>query len=100
MKYTRLQNYTNMMVDEHGIQTFIVADVVLLVLLLLFDVLSPQLHVPYYFWAISFSKYTQYHIWEEDMYVVTDVCVGDMYYEGKEGFCGGVRSIRRKLRVV
>jgi NADH:ubiquinone oxidoreductase subunit 3 (subunit A) len=75
-----------MMVDEHGIQTFRVVDVVLLILSLLFDVLSPQVHIPYYFWAISFSKYTPCQFWEEDMYVVMDVCVGDMYYEGKEGF--------------
>jgi hypothetical protein len=53
-----IANYTNMMVDEHGIQTFRVVDVVLLILSLLFDVLSPQVHIPYYFWAISFSKYT------------------------------------------
>jgi hypothetical protein len=50
-----IANYTNMMVDEHGIQTFRVVDVVLLVLSLLFDVLSPQVLIPYYFWAISFS---------------------------------------------
>jgi hypothetical protein len=31
MKYTRLQNYTNMMVDEHGIQTFKVVVVVVVV---------------------------------------------------------------------
>ena len=38
MTYTRLQNYTNTVVGEHGIQTFEVVVVVLLLLLLLFDV--------------------------------------------------------------
>ena len=36
-----------MMVDEHGIQTFEVVVVVLLLLMLSFDVLSPQMHIPY-----------------------------------------------------
>ena len=36
--YTTLQNYTNMLVGKHGIQTF---KVVLLLLLLLFDVFDP-----------------------------------------------------------
>jgi hypothetical protein len=36
MIYTRLQNYKNMMVDEHGVQTFEVVVVVMLLLLLLF----------------------------------------------------------------
>ena len=39
--YTRLWNYTNMVVDEHGIQTFKVVVVMLLLLLLLFDVFAP-----------------------------------------------------------
>ena len=56
--YTRSQNYTNMVVGEHGIQTFKVALVVLLLLLLLFDVLVPQVHIPYCFSASGLSKYT------------------------------------------
>ena len=46
--YTRLQNYTNVVGDEHGIQTF---GVVVVVLLLLTPHLSPQVHIPYYFQA-------------------------------------------------
>ena len=42
MMYTRLQDYTNMVVGEHGIQTFKVVVVVLLILLLLFDVFPPH----------------------------------------------------------
>ena len=38
MLYTRLQNYTNMMVGEHEIQTFEVMIVVLLLLLMPIDV--------------------------------------------------------------
>ena len=38
MTYTRSQDYTNMVVDKHGIQTFKIVVVVLLFLLLLFDV--------------------------------------------------------------
>ena len=37
MAYTRLQNYTNMMVGEHGIQAFKVVAIVLLFLLLPID---------------------------------------------------------------
>ena len=40
MTYIRLQNYTNMVV-EHGIQTFKVMVVVLLVLMFSFDVFVP-----------------------------------------------------------
>jgi hypothetical protein len=40
MIYTRSQNYTNMVIDEHGLQTFKVLVLVLL-LLLLFDVFVP-----------------------------------------------------------
>ena len=47
--YTRSQNYTNMVVGEYGIQTFEVVLVVLLLWLLLFDVLAPQVHIPYCF---------------------------------------------------
>jgi len=35
--YTTLQNYTNVMVDEHGIQTLKVMVVVFVVILLLFE---------------------------------------------------------------
>ena len=37
MTYTRLQNYTNLMVGKHGIQTF----EVMIVILLLFDIFVP-----------------------------------------------------------
>jgi hypothetical protein len=39
--YTRLQNYTNLMIDKHELQTFEVVVVVLLLVLLSFDVLVP-----------------------------------------------------------
>jgi hypothetical protein len=38
MTYTKLQNYTIMMVGEHEMQTFKIVVVVLMLLLLLFDV--------------------------------------------------------------
>jgi hypothetical protein len=41
MTYIRSQNYTNMVVGEHGIQTLKVMVVVLLFLLSLFDVFVP-----------------------------------------------------------
>ena len=41
MTYTKLQNYTNVVVGEHGIQIYKVMIVVLILLLLSFDVLSP-----------------------------------------------------------
>ena len=41
MMYTRSQNYTNMVVGKHGIQTFVVVVVVLLLLLLPFDIFVP-----------------------------------------------------------
>ena len=41
MMYTRLQNHTYMVVDEHGMQTFKVVVVVLLFLVLSFDVFVP-----------------------------------------------------------
>ena len=40
--YTRSQNYTNKMVGKHGIQTFKVVVVVLLLWLLSFDVFVPR----------------------------------------------------------
>jgi hypothetical protein len=47
--YTILQNYTSMVVDKHGIQTFKVLVVVLLLLLLSFDVLVPTNSSPLVF---------------------------------------------------
>lgn len=41
MMYTRSKNYTNMLIDEHGVQTFEVVVGVLLVLLSLIDVFVP-----------------------------------------------------------
>ena len=41
MTYTRSQKYTNIVVGKHGIQTFEVVMVVLLLLLLSFDVFVP-----------------------------------------------------------
>ena len=41
MMYTRLQNYTDMVIGKDGIQIFEVVIVVLLLLLLLFDVFVP-----------------------------------------------------------
>ena len=41
MTYTKSQNYTNMVVGKHGIQTMGVVLVVLLFMLLLIDVLVP-----------------------------------------------------------
>lgn len=50
MMYTRLQNFTNVMVGEHETQILKVVLVVLVVLLLLFDVLAPtKAHVLSYF---------------------------------------------------
>ena len=43
MMYTRSHNYTNLVVGEYGMQAIKVV-----VVLLLFDVLSPKLHIPYY----------------------------------------------------
>ena len=44
MIYTRQLNYTNIVIGEHGIQTFEV--VLLLLLMLSFDVFVPQVHIP------------------------------------------------------
>ena len=49
MTHTTSQNYTNMVVGEHGIQTFKVVDVVLLLLLLSFDVFVPTIAHPLLF---------------------------------------------------
>ena len=54
MTYTRSQNYTNMVVGEHGIQTFKVVVVVLLIS----EFLALQVHIPYYFRTSGLSKYT------------------------------------------
>ena len=41
MTYIRSQNHTNMVINEHGVQTFEVVNIVLLLLLLSFDVFVP-----------------------------------------------------------
>jgi hypothetical protein len=51
------QNYTNMMVGEHGIQTFEVVVVVLLLLMLLFDVFVPTSAHPLLFLEKWLSNY-------------------------------------------
>ena len=48
MTYTRSQNYKNMMVGEHGIKTFKVFVVVLLLLVLLYDVFVPTNTRPFF----------------------------------------------------
>ena len=58
MTYTRVQKYTNMVVGELGIQIFEVVVVVLLLLMLSFDLLVPQVQIPYYFLEKCLSKYT------------------------------------------
>ena len=54
MTYTKLQNYTNSVIGEHGIQTFEFMVVVLL--LLVFEVFSPQEHTPFYCWTSGLSE--------------------------------------------
>jgi hypothetical protein len=49
MMYTRSQNYTNMVIGEHEIQTFEVVVVAFVVVIGMF--LSPQVHIPYYLWT-------------------------------------------------
>jgi hypothetical protein len=44
MTFNTSQNYTNMVICKHGIQTFEVVLVMLLLWLLSFDLLSPQVH--------------------------------------------------------
>ena len=41
MPYTRSQNYTNMVISEHGVQTFEAMVIRLLLLMLSFDVFVP-----------------------------------------------------------
>ena len=56
MTYNKSQNYTNIMIGKHRLQTFEVVVVVLLLLLLTFHVFSLQMHIPYYFldqWSIQ-----------------------------------------------
>ena len=48
MTYTRSQNYTNMMVGEHGMQTF---EIMVVVIFLMF--LSPQVHIPIIFGQVA-----------------------------------------------
>ena len=52
-----------MVVEEHGIQTFKVVFVTLLLLLLLFDVLAPTSAHPLFSWMSDLSKYTQVSIY-------------------------------------
>ena len=47
MMYARLQNYTNMMVDRHEIQTFEIMSFMIIILLLSFNVSSLQVHIPH-----------------------------------------------------
>ena len=54
LTYNKSQNYTNIMIGKHELQTFKVVVVVLLA----FDVFSPQMHIPYYFWTSGLSKNT------------------------------------------
>ena len=56
MTYTRLQNYTNMVVGEHGIQTFEGEVVVLFLLLLSIDVLVPTSAHPLLFLNKTFVQ--------------------------------------------
>ena len=56
MMYIKLQNYTNMVVGEHGIQTFKLWLLLLLLLLLSFDVFVPTMHIPYEFWTKGFVQ--------------------------------------------
>ena len=59
MTSTRSQNYTIMMVGEHGIQAkFKLVVVVLLLSLLSFDVFVPKSAHPLLFWASGLSKNT------------------------------------------
>ena len=53
MMYTRLQNYTTMVVDEHRIQT---CGYCFLYCRLMFS--SPQVYIPCCFWTSGLSKYT------------------------------------------
>ena len=53
MAYIRSQTYTNMVAGKHGRQTFEIVVVVLL-----FDILSPQVHISYCCWTSGLSKYT------------------------------------------
>ena len=55
MMYTRTQNYTNMVVGEHGIQIFEVAIVVFLILLLSCDVFIPTSVHPLLFLDMWFA---------------------------------------------
>ena len=52
------QNYTNLVVGKHGIQTSEVVIIVLLLLYLSFDAFVPTSAHPLLFWASGLSKYT------------------------------------------
>jgi hypothetical protein len=58
MTYTRSQNYTNLVVGEHEIQTFKVVTSVLLLLLLLLNTFVPNNAHPLFFWTSGLSKCT------------------------------------------
>ena len=58
MTYTKPQNYTNMMVGEHGIQTLKIMIVMLLLLLLFFDVFVHISAHSLLFMTSGLSKYT------------------------------------------
>jgi hypothetical protein len=47
-----------MAVGKHGMQTYEVALVLLLILLLSFDVIFAQVNNPYYFWTNGLSNFT------------------------------------------
>ena len=67
-----MQNYTNMVVGELRIQTLQVAVAVLLLL-------SPQMHIPYYFWTSDLSKYIKMSkIWAESQIQVFPIPTGYM----------------------
>ena len=56
--YTGSQNYTNMVVGEHGIQTIEGVVDILLFLRLLFDVFAPTNAHPLLIWTSGLLKYT------------------------------------------
>lgn len=60
MTYTKLQNYANMMVSEHGIQTFkIIIVVVSVITIVVVWYLYPQkVQIPYYFKRNGLFQYT------------------------------------------
>lgn len=73
MIYTTLHNYTNMMVGKHGIH---IVEIVVVVLLLL----SPTVHIPYYFWTSGLSKYTDMSVSHERLFHHLDVTHTNQFY--------------------